>query len=585
MQTATLNLPVETIKRALASTCAFLLLMTGLAAAPAAAEGAERLVSVIVQSVGISEAKAAVESVGGTVTSKLKIVNGVAAMVPADSLGLLRTSPILRVSNNDKVEFNGVWNDNSLNTRVAKTTGSHTLWGKGVTGRGVSVAVLDTGIYAAHPDLAGRVVACKDFSHEAGTEAECQDTFGHGTFMAGLIAGNGASSGGKVMGAAPEANLVAVKVAGFDGSTDVAQILAGIQWTVAHKDAYNIRVLNLSLGTDSTQDYRISPLNYAVERAWDAGIAVVVSAGNSGPDGGTMMKPGDDPFVITVGASDEQGSVPTKDDRVGVFSSRGPTASNGLAKPDLVAPGVHTISLRSPGSNIDQQFGSTATVEGSYFKGTGTSMSTAVVSGIAAQVLQANPGLSPDQVKYRLMQTARPIADTDPMQVGKGLVDAAAATTGTLINGSANAGVTPSLGVGLIDADRGSVRVDVDGAAGMVTLAGEFIGQLDDPENLDPTNLDGFVPWLGSAWRTDGWDVSSWPGSAWRGSAWRGSAWRGSAWRQTEWDGSAWRGSAWRNEDWEGSAWRGSAWRGMDWSGSAWRASSWQTAWYAAAWD
>jgi serine protease AprX len=402
--------------------------------------------------------------------------------------------------------------------------------------------------------------------------------------MAGLIAGNGASSGGKVMGAAPGANLVAIKVAGFDGSTDVAQILAGVQWAVAHKDVYNIRVLNLSLGTDSAQDYRISPLNYAVERAWDAGIAVVVSAGNSGPDGGTMMKPGDDPFVITVGASDEQGSVPIKDDRAGVFSSRGPTRSNGLAKPDLVAPGVHTISLRSPGSNIDQQFGSTATVGGSYFKGTGTSMSTAVVSGIAAQVLQANPGLNPNQVKYRLMETARPIADTDPMKIGRGLVDAGAATNGTLINGSANVGVTPSLGVGLIDADRGTAAVDVDTAVGMVTLAGEFVGQI-DPENTDPTNLGGFMPWLGSAWRTDGWDVSSWPGSAWRGSAWRGSAWRGSAWRQTEWDGSAWRGSAWRNEDWEGSAWRGSAWRGMDWSGSAWRGSSWQTAWYAAAWD
>ena len=174
--------------------------------------------------------------------------------------------------------------------------------------------MIDTGV-AQVEDLGERVVARVDFTPDAGGD----DAYGHGTHLAGVIAGNGAASGGKWRGVAPGAKLVSVKVAGPDGSTDVSVVIAALQWVVTHRVQYGIKVLNLSFGTDSVQPYAIDPLNAAVERAWAAGITVVVSSGNRGP--GTINKPGDDPFVITVGAVDVHQTADRKDDEVAPFSS------------------------------------------------------------------------------------------------------------------------------------------------------------------------------------------------------------------------------------------------------------------------
>jgi serine protease AprX len=566
-------------RRALALLVSSLLLIGLAPSAPAVSEEAGRVFSVIVQSVGgSSDAGAAVRSVGGEVIHDLEIIQGVSATVDQDGLRALRSRKSVQVSPNSPVGFHGKWEDPKITHRIQKIVNSEKLWNEGVTGAGVTVALLDTGVYAGHPDLAGRVVHCEDFSHERNTAAHCADTFGHGTFMAGLIAGNGNSSNGKRKGTAPGANIVSVKASGYDGSTDVSTILAGIQWVVAHRDTYGIRVLNLSLGTDSSQDYRLSPLNYAVERAWDAGIAVVVSAGNSGPDARTVMKPGDDPFVITVGASNDQGTMNINDDTVPVFSSRGPTRANGFVKPDVVSPGVHTISLRSPGSAIDDQFGETGRVDENYFKGTGTSMSTASVTGMVAQILQANPGLNPNQVKARLMGTARPISETNPHNAGSGLVDAYAATK-SASTAEANQGLDRSSGLGSLQADRGSLGVEVATPHGQLALTGEFVAQT-DPSEISLTNPTGLVPWVGSSWKTEGWDGSSWKGSSWKDFAWVGSSWKGSSWKATVWDGSSWKGSSWKNDDWAGSSWKN-----FDWDGSSWKGSSWKSAWYAAAWE
>jgi len=579
MTTALPALPAFKLARSLIAALLASLLMLGLSpAAPEASEQATKLVSVIVQSFsGSAEAREAVESVGGTVTRDLSIVNGVSAEVPSNALGLLETnSAIFQVTPNEKVGFHGSGDESGVTHRIQKVVRATKGWSEGITGRGVTVGLLDTGVYN-HPDLAGRVVCGADLTAEAGTEAECQDTFGHGTFMAGLIAGNGASSNGKYKGAAPEARIVSVKASGYDGSTDVSTILAGIQWFVAFKDDYNIRVLNLSLGSDSAQDYRLSPLNFAVEKAWDAGIAVVVSAGNSGPDYSTVMKPGDDPFVITVGSSNDEGSVSVNDDRVPVFSSAGPTRSNGLSKPDVVSPGVHTISLRSPGSAIDNNHGTEATLDGVYFRGTGTSMSTATVSGAVAQMLQRNPGLAPDDVKFRLKKTAREIADSDPYKTGAGIIDAYAAATQTVLGVSTQ--LHPrSTGLGLLSLDRGSIDIEVVTPIGQVALLGEFNAQT-DPSEVDATNPGGLVPYVGLNYVTSGWDGASWRGASWRAEDWAGASWRGASWRATVWDGASWRGASWRNEDWEGASWRGA-----EWDGASWRASSWQSHWYAASW-
>ena len=580
--------PAIKLSRSLVAAVLASLLTLGLAPqAPAlseeAARGATKIVSVIVQGFNSSaEAAQAVRSVGGKVTRDLPIVNGVSADVSVDALSLLEAnSSIFQVTPNEKVGFHGTADGTEITHRIQKVVRANKGWAEGITGRGVTVGLLDTGVYN-HPDLAGRVICGADLTAEAGTPAECQDTFGHGTFMAGLIAGDGASSNGKYKGAAPEARIVSVKASGFDGSTDVSTILAGIQWFVAFKDQYNIRVLNLSLGSDSAQDYRLSPLNYAVERAWDAGIAVVVSAGNSGPDASTVMKPGDDPFVITVGSSNDEGSMSIGDDMVPVFSSRGPTRANGLSKPDVVSPGVHTISLRSPGSNIDTNFGETAVVDGTYFRGTGTSMSTATVSGAVAQMLQRNPGLSPDEVKMRLKATARDIAESDPMKAGAGVIDAYAAATETVL-GVATQTHPRSTGLGSLALDRGTIGIEIATPDGQVALTGEFNAQT-DPSQIDVTNPAGLVPFVGLNFTQSGWDGSTWRGSTWRADEWAGSTWRGSTWRATTWDGSTWRGSTWRGSTWRNEDWEGSTWRGSEWDGSTWRASNWQSHWYAAAW-
>ena len=521
----------------------------------------------------------AVLSHGGTVEEPLPIVDGVSARVPAPRVDELRADPRVRsVTYDDPIAFEGAPDGTGTTHRIQSVVRANDLWTRGIDGRGTTVALLDTGVYAGHPDLAGRVVHCEDLSHEAGTEAHCADTFGHGTFMAGLIAGNGAASNGRYTGAAPGASIVSVKAAGFDGATDVSTVLNGIQWIVAHKDVYGIRVMNLSLGTDSSQDYRLSPLNYAVERAWMAGIVVVVSAGNSGPDAATVMKPGDDPYVITVGASNDEGSMATGDDRVPVFSSRGPTRANGLVKPDVVSPGVHTVSLRSPGSAIDQAYGATAAVDGLYFRGTGTSMSTATVSGIVAQVLQDEPGLTPDQVKHRLTSTARSIDEAHPMLAGAGLVDAYAAATSTSTE-SANQGLAHATGLGLLEGDRGSAGVEVVTPLGQLFLQGEFVAQT-DPAQISPSNPAGLVPWAGATWKTEGWDAASWAGATWKSGDWAGATWKGATWKATVWDGATWKGATWKNADWDGATWKDA-----DWDGATWKASSWQTRMYAAAWD
>jgi serine protease AprX len=575
--------------------------MAGISSAPATAEGAERLISVIVQGLSPAATEAAVTSVGGRVTQPLPIINGVSADVPASSVNEVRSMPgVLNVTTDDKVEFLGGPAAKDAK-RIQKVVGSDRLWNEGNKGQGITVAILDTGIYAGHPDLAGRVIHCEDLSAERDTAAHCADTYGHGTFMAGLVAGNGASSNGKYSGAAPGANLVAIKAAGFDGSTDVSNILAGIQWAVANKDAYGIRVLNLSLGTNSAQDYRLSPLNLAVERAWQAGIVVVVSAGNTGPDAGTVMKPGDDPYVITVGAASDMGSTSIGDDVVAGFSGRGPTRSNGIAKPDVVSPGVHTVSLRSPGSAIDQKFPNSRE-DTNYFRGTGTSMSTATVSGVVAQMLTHNPNLTPDQVKSRLTGTARGITTTDANSAGAGLIDAYGAAK------SLKVGVPQthllSTGLGPLEADRGTLGVQLSTTVGPLTLQGEFIA-MTNPDAIDPTNPVGLIPWTGSNWSGSNWSGSNWSGSNWSGSNWSGSNWSnvswdasnwsasnwsgsnwsGSNWSVSNWSGSNWSGSNWSEADWDASNWSGSNWSGSNWSGSNWSGSNWSSAWYAYAWD
>jgi serine protease AprX len=538
-------------------------------------------VRVIVRSPhGSGDAARAVAEHGGRVTIPLPIVDGVGATVPGGAVERLMRQGF-NVAPDSKIGFSGIGGPGTA-PQPYKVLRSNGLWQDGIKGGGTTVAVLDTGIHAAHPDLGGpsgsRVIHCEDFSHEADTVAHCKDTFGHGTFMAGLIAGNGASSGWLYRGTAPRAKLVSIKVAGFDGSTDVSNVLAGIQWAVSFRDTYGIDVLSLSLGTDSDQDYRFSPLNLAVERAWQSGIVTVVSAGNSGPHGQTVMKPGDDPYVITVGASNSEHTLAISDDRVPVFSSRGPTAANGLAKPDVVAPGVHTASLRSPGSAIDQKYGSVARIGTQYFRGSGTSMSTALVAGVVAQIVQKNPSLTPDQVKARLLNTARRIRTTAGAAAGWGLVDAAAAARSTSA-ASANQGLEPSAGTGTLADDRGTLDVDVAvPLLGQFPVVGDRVAQR-DPLLISILNPAGLLPWDGVTFTTSTWDPATWDATTWKNEDWAATTWKGTTWKATTWNATTWKGTSWSNVDWDATTWKT-----VNWDATTWKATTWKSHWYAAAW-
>jgi len=493
----------------------------------------------------------AVRRLGGQVTRALPIIAGFAATVPAAAADGLAGLPGVRaVTPDDRVRVQGTASSGGIRSVYPKVVKADAAWNRGVTGSGVTVAVLDTGVAPNLPDLAGRLVQvtddlsgqvtpCKNLSGEL----DCNDRYGHGTFIAGLVAGNGASSGGKWKGVAPGARVLSVKTAGADGSADVSNILAAIQWVVSFKDRYNIRVLNLSLGTDSRQDWRVDPLNYAVERAWAAGMTVVVAASNQGPAPGTITKPADDPWVITVGATDDRGTAGVSDDLLPDFSGRGPTA-HGLAKPDVVAPGAHVISLRAPGSTVDTQFPNY--VDGSYRQGSGTSMATGVVSGAVALMLQANPGFTPDRVKYALEATARDAASNDPMAVGSGLVDANAAAFSAPA-GTANQGLARSNGQGSLALSRGSVQVKTNDLIGSVL--GPVLGATLTAQLLlwNPGGYTG-AKWVPSDWYLSTWEVYRWNRVSWYGNDWPGYKWRGSSWYgegQDESYGSSLPGSAW----------------------------------------
>jgi serine protease AprX len=502
--------------------------------------------------------EAAVARLGGHVTRDLPIVDGFAATVPVSALRALAGVPGIRVLSLDRktiVASDG--NGGSPNSVYPKVVRSKDLNQVGVTGQGVTIAVVDTGVTEV-ADLSGRVVPvsngglvggtspCKNFSGES----TCDDSYGHGTFIAGIMAGNGAASAGKWKGVAPQAKVLSVKIAGASGAADVSTVLAGIQWVVSFKTQYNIKVLNLSLGTNSTQTYHSDPMNYAVEKAWDAGIVVVVAASNLGPEAGTISKPGDDPWVVTVGATDDHGTVGLGDDTVPNFSARGPTAADGLAKPDVVAPGGHIVSLRAPGSAIDTQF--PTYIDGAYRKGSGTSMSTAVVSGTVALMLQANPTWSPNRVKYALTATARNAASDDPMDVGAGVVDAYAASFSAPA-GTANEGLDRSTGLGSLDASRGTVQVQADDADQTI-VNGALTAQL---LLWDPITYTG-LPWTSTTWSLSQFAGGAWYGGAWYGGAWYGGAWYGGAWYGQP-EGGAWYGGAWYGGAWYGGAWYG-AW-------------------------
>jgi serine protease AprX len=501
--------------------------------------------TVIVTATGLLSPAAAVLGMGGAILAQFHLINGVEAVIPAAVEPLLAALPGITVTPDVSVSVQGTPESTGPHTPsdvFLGQTGATRLAAAGDTGQGATVAVLDTGIDNL-PDFSGRLIGGVDLT---GGRNPFQDSYGHGTFVAGLIAGNGASSGGRYSGEAPGANLVSIKVAGASGTTDLATLILGLQWAVDHQASDGIKVLNMSLGFHTDMSTVINPLDQAVQAVWGSGIAVVVSAGNAGPFNGTILSPGDDPLVITVGALDDMASSSVAGDEMADFSSVGPTSPDGWVKPDLVASGRSVVSLAAPGSTIYDDYPS-ALVGSANFVGSGTSFSAAITSGAAALVLADHPRLTPDQLKARLLAATDPGPVGNPFVDGHGALDAYAAAT------------------------AGPMNLRQSAALLLPTLPGRTV-------SLAPTGpVDTWNPslWSGTSWAQGPSDSSRWDGLAWNGGDWNGWTWTGRAWNDGDWDGAAWNGEDWTGRAWNDSGWAGSAWNGSAWNGSAWNSSAW----------
>jgi serine protease AprX len=340
-------------------------------------------------------------------------------------------------------------------------------------------------------------------------------------------------------------------------------VLAAIDWVVQHRNdpGLNIRVLNLSYGTESVQSYQLDPIAFAVENAWRHGIITVVSGGNAGTSHGSLTDPAVDPYVLAVGASNLNGTGLLSCGTVAPFSSRGSSTRS----VDVVAPGVSLASLRDPGSTID--VGHPGAVVGTrFFRGSGTSQAAAVTSGAVALLLQARPTLTPDQAKALLQSTATPLALLDGNAEGAGEINVASAAQASVPLFAAQ-GWAHATGTGSLEQARGGSHV----ALGGIELTGErdIMGQR----------------WSGAAWAAASANASAWAGGSWDGRLWAGAAWGAPSWAGTAWTGASWTGASWTGASWTGASWTGASWTGASWTGASWTGASWTGAsWTGASW-
>jgi serine protease AprX len=508
----------------------------------------------------LQQVEHAVRATGGHVTKVLRVVDGVSARVPASSVPTLRSVPGVRSVTPDAtghllgvdpaLGYDVTGDEGSL-WDVGNITRARDVWNAGYTGSGVDVALIDSGVAPVQGLTSGNVVDGPDLSFESQTPQLAHlDGYGHGTHMASIIVGRDVADTGQryadpsthnFHGIAPDARLVSVKVASNTGATDVSQVIAAIDWVVqhAHDPGFNIRVLNLSYGTDSTQDASIDPLDYAVEQAWHAGIVVVAAAGNDATSRQALADPANDPLVIAVGADDPNNTDTISDDSVASFSQRGTAARHA----DLIAPGVHVLGLRDPGSRIDQA-NPGAVVGGRFFRGSGTSQSAAVVSGLSALYLSRYPSATPDQVKRVMMATAETPGST--RYAGAGVPNIKAAIQRGLPSGVQTP--TGATGTGSLEASRGSVHVN-DGNSDL-TGERDIFGHSFDSAAMASAEAAG----------------NTWTGGTWNGNTWTGATWSGNTWTGATWSGNTWTGATWSGNTWTGATWSGATWSGATWS-------------------
>jgi serine protease AprX len=539
-------------RRSLAVTLSVVALAAVGLGAPSAAATGGTSVRVVVTGPDAASTARAVIAAGGTVTATLPLIGGAEATLPS---GAVLPAGFM-VTPNRGISFAGTeTSPGAITSTVRSTLG---LAPDGDEGRGVTVAIVDTGV-ADVADLRGRVVGHLDI-----TGSGAGDGYGHGTFLAGLIAGDGTASGGAYVGVAPAAKILDVKVARQDGSTDLGAVLSGLQAVADQGKRYGVDVINLSLASGSPVPYQVDPLDQALRALWQQGYTVVVAAGNDGPGAATIAAPGNDPTLISVGGIDEHGTSAREDDTVADWSARGPT-SQGVAKPDVVAPGTSLVGLRSAGSVADVEHPQ-ARIGSDYFRGSGTSMSAAVVSGAVAALIDRQPGLQPDGVKSLLVATA---------YRSGGLMEATAAGAGGI-----------DLAAALSQARRytggGPHRDQV--APGSPDSWNRLASAL-DAGNLDQAQRawDALSPearsWAARSWASLDPDTQAWVARSWAARSWAGTGADSADWAARSWAARSWAGDDWAARSWAARSWAGDDWAARSWAARSWAAQSWAAQW------
>jgi serine protease AprX len=497
------------------------------------------------QGAGSQTARAAkaIKNKGGKTHYALGIVGGgLATLRGSHLLELTRDRDIDYVFKNAPVSV--TWSPTvdygSATTPGVKAVGAPQAWQQhNVCGRGVGVAVIDSGVYP-HPDLAGRIVAAVDFTGTSVTNTTTVnaqgDPGGHGTHVAGLVAGDGSRSSGAYTGVAPCANIVDVRVIDATGNSNTGLILRGLQWVLANKHAYNIRVANMSFGAVQSGSYKLDPLATAAQVLTFAGITTVVSAGNSGPGPETITSPASDPFVITVGALDDAGTASLADDLVASFSSRGRTKFDRLSKPDLAAPGRRMVSLLSPGSTIAAQspdqlvkavVGTTTSLlglvtqvlapEAEYMRMSGTSMAAPMVSGTVALMVERNGSMTPAQIKSRLKKSVKSLSFGTSNDRGVGMLNALAAVS------SIDASKEYSEGR-VTDSFAKDMRKFVQG----------------QPIPFRDLLFNGGSDSRGTSWGNITWENITWDAITWENVLWENFTWENITWENVTWENITW---------------------------------------------
>lgn len=450
---------------------------------------------------------------GGRVVQRLQLGNATVAEIAANQVANLAAQPgVVRIAYDAPVKIQQDPLDNCcdrLESVYPRAVDAVSQWQNGskLRGTGVGIAVIDSGVRDSHPDFMGanqrdpsgsRIA--KLFNGILGTTASGKDDNGHGTWVAGIIAGRGwgqlaPKDDGRYVGIAPDARIISIKVSDSTGMAHVSDVIAGLEWASKNRQLYNIRVINLSMVSGMVSSYKTDMLDAAVELAWLQGLVVVVAAGNAGPNA-RITSPANDPYIISVGATDDKGSAAISDDSLATFSSYGVTR-DGVRKPDLVAPGRNIVGpLSSRSDPLGRQY-SSHIVDDVYIGLSGTSASAPIVSGVVAQLLQARPSLTPGEVKWLLTHTALPLREQGS---GAGYPQVGAAVRhGT--PGNANSGLVPNNYL----------------AAAYAAKAG-----------------------LTVSWNTVSWNTVSWDTVSWDSVSWDSVSWDNVSWDNVAWDTSAW---------------------------------------------